>query len=87
MNMAMLQQIAQTKSHCQVHLQDKGIPILAQDAMIDPSLAMTIETGTLAMTIEIDTDLPDRDPIPTVTDTGVTAGVLYKGATLGHITD
>ena len=55
MNMAMLQQIAQTKSHCQVCLQDKEIPILTQDAMIDPPLAMTIKTGTVAMTIETGT--------------------------------
>ena len=57
MNMAMLQQIAQTKYHHQVHLQDKEIPILAQDAMIEPPLAMTIETGTVAMIVEIDINL------------------------------
>ena len=57
MNMAMLQQIAWTKSCHQVHLQDKEIQILTQDAMIDPPSIMTIETGTVTMTIEIDIDL------------------------------
>ena len=57
MNMAMLQQIAQTKSHHQVHLQDKEMPILTQDASIDPPLSMTIKTGIVAMTVEIDIDL------------------------------
>ena len=33
MNMAMFQQIAQTRSHHQVHLQGKEIPILTEDAM------------------------------------------------------
>ena len=53
----MSQHIAQTKSHHQVHLQDTEIPILTQDAVIDPHLAMTIETGTLTMTIKTDIDL------------------------------
>ena len=57
MNMAMSQQIAQTKSHCQVHLQDTETPILTQDAMIDPHLTMTIEPGTFTMIIKTDIDL------------------------------
>ena len=57
MNMSMLQQIAQTKSHHQVHQQGMEIPIPAQDIKIDLHLAMTIETGTLAMIIETDIDL------------------------------
>ena len=85
--MAMLQQIAQTKSHCQVHLQDKEIPILTQDAMIDPPLTMTIEAGTVAMTIEIDIDLTGIDPIPTVINTGVTVRLLHEGAPPDHTTD
>ena len=85
MNIAMSQQIAQTKSHHQVHLQDKEIPILTQDATIDPPLAMTIETGTLAMTVEMDIDLTVQDPIPVVIDTGVR--VIHEGAVPGHITD
>ena len=44
MNMAMLQQIAQTKSHHQVHLQDKEIPILTQD--LAPSLSLSESSGT-----------------------------------------
>ena len=79
--MAMLQQIAQTKSHYQVHLQDKEIPILTQDTTIDPPLIMTIKTGTLTMTVKIDIDLTGRDPIPTVIDTGVTVRVIHEGLT------
>ena len=71
MNMAMSQQIAKTKSHHQVHLQDKEIPTLTQDTMIDPLLAMTIKTGTITMTFKTDIDLTGRDPILTVIDTGV----------------
>ena len=85
--MAMLQQIAQTKYHHQVCLQDKEIPILTQDAVIDPPLTMTIETGTVAMIVKIDIDLTGRDPIPAVIDTGVTVSIICKGATAGHITD
>ena len=78
MNMAMLQQIAQTKSHCQVHLQGTDIPILTQKVMIDPHLAIIIET---------DIDLTGQDPIPTVIDTGVTVRVIHEEVTPGHITD
>ena len=56
MNMTMSQWIAQTKSHHQIHLQDKEIPILTQDTTIDPPITMTIETGTVAMTVETDID-------------------------------
>ena len=45
---------------------------------------MTIEAGTVAMTIKIDIDLTGQDPIPTVIDTGVTVRVLHKGATPDH---
>ena len=48
---------------------------------------MTIETGTLTMTIETDIDLTGQDPIPEVIDTGVTVGVIHEGATPGHTTD
>ena len=78
MNMAMPQQIAQTKSHHQVHLQGTEIPILMQDAMIDICLTMIIET---------DIDLTGQDPIPAVIDTGVTVEVIHEGVTPGHITD
>ena len=57
MNMAMLQWIAQTKSHHQVHLQGTEIPILTQDTVIDSCPTMTIETGTLTMIIKTDIDL------------------------------
>ena len=49
-----------------------------QDTMIDLHLAMIIET---------DTDLTGQDPIPIVTDTGVTVRVTHKGVAPDHITD
>ena len=64
MNMAMPQQITQTKSHHQVHLQGTEIPLPMQDAVIDLRLTMMI--------IETDIDLTSRDSIPAVIDTGVT---------------
>ena len=76
--MAMLQQIAQTKSHHQVHLQGTEIPILTQDAMIDLHLAMIIRTHI---------GLTGQDPIPTVIDTEVTVRVIHGGVAPGHITD
>ena len=87
MNMAMLQWIAQTKSHCQVHLQGTEIPVLTQDVVIDPHLTMTIEIGTIAMIIETDIDLADWDPIPAVIDTGVTVEAIHEGVAPGQITD
>ena len=52
--------------------------ILAQDTILDPHLA--IITGT-------NTGLTGQDHIPPVTDTKVTAGVIHREVTLGHITD
>ena len=78
MSMAILQQIAQTKSHHQVHLQGTEIPILMQDATIDLHLTMIIKT---------DIDLTGRDPILAVIDTGVTVRVIHEGVTPVHITD
>ena len=63
------------------------MPVLTQDATIDPHLAMTIEIGTIAMTIKTDIDLAGQDPIPAVIDTRVTVKVIHKGVTPGHITD
>ena len=87
MNMAMLQQIAPTKSHHQVHWQGTEIPVLTQDTMIDPHLAISIEIGIITMIIESDIGLAGQDPIPTVIDTGVTVKVTHKGVNPGHITD
>ena len=87
MNMAMLQQIAQTKPHHQVHLQDTVIPVLTRDTVINPHLTTTIKIGTIAMIIGIDIDLAGQDPIPAVIDTGVTVEVINKGVAPGHITD
>ena len=54
MSMAMLQQIAQTKSHHQVHQQGTEITVIIQDDAIDPHLALTIETGTITVIIRTD---------------------------------
>ena len=55
--------------------------------MIDPPLAMTIETGTVVMTIETSIDSTGQGPIPTVINTGVTVRVIHEGAPPGHNTD
>ena len=74
----MLPQTVQTKYHHQVHLHDTDIIILAQDTILDPQL--TIITGT-------DTGLTGQDHIPAVGDTEVTARVIHREVTPGHITD
>ena len=76
--MAMSQQTAQTKYHYQVHLQGTEIHIILQDIMIDLHLAIITETGI---------GLTGQDPIPTVIDTEVTAKVVHREITPGHITD
>ena len=53
----------------------------------EPPLTMTIETGTVAMTVETDIDVTGQGPTPAVIDTGVTVRVIHKGAAPGHITD
>ena len=53
----MLQQIAQTKFHHQVHQQGTEITVPTQDNMIDPHLAITIEIGTITMIIGTDIGL------------------------------
>ena len=57
MSMTVLQQIAQTKSHHQVHQQGTEITVPTQDDAIDPHLAITIEIGTITMIIETDIGL------------------------------
>ena len=76
--MAMLQQIAQTKYHHQVHLQGTEMPTLTQDTMINLHLAMIIGTGI---------GLTGQDPIPAVIATEVTVRVIHGGVFPGHITD
>ena len=78
MNMAMSQQIVQTKSHHLVHLQDTEIPIQMPDIAIDLHLTMIIKT---------DIDLTGQDPTPAAIDTGVTIRVIHEEVTAGHITD
>ena len=48
---------------------------------------MSIETDTVAMTIETDIDSIGQGPTPTVIDTGVTVRVTHEGAAPGCITD
>ena len=55
--------------------------------MIDPPLGITIEIGTITMTIRIGIDLAGQDPILTVIDTAVIVTVTHKEVTLGPITD
>ena len=87
MSMAMLQQIAQTKSYHQVHQQDTEMTVLTQDDAIDPHVTITIEIGTITMIIGTDIGLAGRDPIPAVIATGVTFKVTHKGVIPGPITD
>ena len=75
--MAMLQQIAQTKSHHQAHQQDTEIPTLTQDDVIDPHLGITIKIGTITVTIETGIGLAGPDPIHAVIDTGVTVAMTH----------
>ena len=78
MNTAMSPQTAQTKFHHQEHLHNTEIIILAWDTILDPHL--TIITGT-------DTGLTGQDHTPAVTGTEVTARVIHREVTPGHITD
>ena len=87
MIMATLQQIAQTKSHHQAYQQNTEITILTQDILIDPHLRITIEIGTITVTIKIGIDLAGQDPIHAVIDKGVTVAVTHKEVALGPITD
>ena len=49
MNMAMSQQIAQTKSHHRAHHQGTEVTVPTQDDMIDPHPTITIEIGTITV--------------------------------------
>ena len=55
--------------------------------MIDPPLRITIEIGTIIMTIKTGIDLAGPGPIHTVIDTGVTVTMTHKEVTLGPITN
>ena len=87
MTMAMLQQIAQTKSHHQAYQKDTDITILTQDDVIGPHLGIAIMIGTIIMTIETGIGLAGPDPIHAVIDTGVTVAVTHEEVALGPITD
>ena len=81
MIMAMLQQIAQTKSHHQAYQPGTETTILTQGNVIDPPLRITIEIGTITVTIEIGIDLAGQDPVHAVIDTGVTVTVTHYEVT------
>ena len=49
MNMAMLQQIAQTKSHNQAHQQGTEVTVPTQDDAIDQHPIITIKIGTITV--------------------------------------
>ena len=83
----MLQQIAQTKYHHQVHQQGTEITVLTQDNAIDPHLTITIETGSITVIIGTDIGLAGRHTIPMVIATGVPVKATDKGVVLGPITD
>ena len=87
MTMAMLQQIAQTKSHHQVYQQDTEITILTQENMIGPHLRITITIGTITMTIKTGIGLAGPDPTHAATDTGVTVAVTHEKVILDPITN
>ena len=72
MIMAMSQQIALTKFHHQAYQQDTETTALTQEDVIDPHLKITIMIGIITMTTETGIDLAGPDPIPAMTDTGVT---------------
>ena len=76
--MAMSQQIAQTKSHHQAHQQGTEIIVVTQDDVIDPHLEITIELGTITVTIRTDICLAGRDPIPAVIATRVPVELPYE---------
>ena len=87
MTMAMLQQIAQTKSCHQAYQQDTEITILTQNNVIAPHLRITIMIGTITMTIKIGIALAGPDLLHAAIDTEVTVTVTHKEVTLGAITD
>ena len=86
MNMAVLQQIAQTKFCHQAYQQNTEITTLTQEDMIDPHLEITIAIGTITITIKTGAGVAGPDPIPAATDTGVTVTVTHKEVALDPIT-
>ena len=75
------------KSHHQGYQQDREIPILTQDNVIDPHLRITITIGTITITIETGIGSVGPDPVHTAIDTGVTVTVTHKEVSLGSITN
>ena len=87
MVMAMLQQIAQTKSCHQAYQQDTRITILTQDDVIDPHLRITTAIAIITVTIETGIGLVGPDPIHAARDTAVTVTLTHEEVTLGPRTD
>ena len=87
MNMAMLQQIAQTISHSQAHQQGTEVTFPTQDDVIDPHPIITIEIDTITMTSGTDTGLAGWDPIPKVIAIGVTVEPTREEVVLGPIAE
>ena len=87
MTMALLQQIAQTKSHHQAYQQDTEITILTQDNVIYLHLRITIMIGTITVTIKTGIGVAGPDPIHTAIDTGVTVAVTHEEVALDPIND
>ena len=85
--MAMLQQIAQTKSYHQAHQQDTEIAILTQDNVINHHLGITIRIDTITVIIGTGIGLAGPDPAHTATDTGVTVTMTQEEVIPGTITD
>ena len=83
--MGMLQQIALTKSHLQVHQQDTGTTTLVD--MIDPHLRVIITPGITTMTIGIDTGSADLNLTPITLDIVVTVAVILAEVTLHPFTN
>ena len=77
----------QTKSPHQAYQQDTEIPTLTQDHVIDPHLRITIEIGTITVTIETGIGLAGPDPIHAVIDKEVTVTMSHKEVILGPITN
>ena len=55
--------------------------------MIDPHLGITIEIGTITMTIKTGIALAGPDPVHAVIDTRVAITMSHREVVLGHITD
>ena len=76
---------------CPDKIPPSGIPARQRDNnsndVIGPHLRITIEIGTITMTIETGIGLEGPDPFHAVIDTGVTVAMTHEEVILGPITD